>query len=156
MSSLVGPWLVKTEVGAERGTRNCARSRQSNVKFPIEKDNICELGELAKSAHGSALNRPAAPAPYSPALLHLMLHGVLAGAVTLLDLDVIGRGLFGERGAAGQRSPTRRRTLSTFAVPGRLDARQCVWKAAVTVLRRICVYRARFYCPHTRDRQPGT
>ena len=30
---------------------------QSKLKFPIERDNSCELGELAKSAHGSALNR---------------------------------------------------------------------------------------------------
>ena len=35
---------------------------QSKFKFQIEKDTTCELGELAKSAHGSALNRPAAPA----------------------------------------------------------------------------------------------
>ena len=30
---------------------------QSKLKFPIEKDNICELGELAKSADGSAFNK---------------------------------------------------------------------------------------------------
>ena len=30
---------------------------QSMLKFPIEKDNICELGELAKSADGSAFNK---------------------------------------------------------------------------------------------------
>jgi hypothetical protein len=51
---------------------------QSKLKFPIEKDNICELGEPKSRPSIGLLPR----LPCSPALLHLMLHGVLAGAVT--------------------------------------------------------------------------
>ena len=67
--------LVKLERGARA---------QSKLKFPIEKDNIRELrrarevGPWIGPQYSIGLPR----LPYSPALLYLMLHGVLAGAVT--------------------------------------------------------------------------
>ena len=43
------------EVGDRSQERGAVRSLK--LRFPIEKDNICELGELAKSADGSAFNK---------------------------------------------------------------------------------------------------
>ena len=74
----------------EVGEGSCA---QSKLKIPIEKDNICELGELAKSAHGSALNGPAAPALQSSIAPSDAAWCACGRHVhDLLDLDAIGTG----------------------------------------------------------------
>jgi hypothetical protein len=72
--------LVKLERGAVRSP---------SLKFTIEKDNICELGELAKSAHGSTLNRPAAPA-LQPSIAPSDAAWCDCGRSDLLDLETMG------------------------------------------------------------------